>query len=401
MPSSSTPPSAIATPHRGYHAPLVAQPFFEGWYDRLTLPELRQTFAFMYSIQDPAGGLPQSGGAAQILGPDDQYLIRTLPDVRGFWGDRDRLALGHWRQLMPGKTPGKTPGWLAPEQFEQQVEEGYQLSPTWHQGQLADPAGRGTARWAYAVEPVYGWGNIGQVQQSTAGWLSQFSIFEPGWQILMAHGWATGWIEWQGQRYEFDRAPAYREKNWGAAFPQKWFWLNCNSFDKQPDLALTAGGGRRELLGIPESVAMVGLHHQGQFYEFAPWTAEVSWSVAPWGAWQMEALQFARPCEPGDRPRYGIRLQASTEAVGTPLRAPMAAGLVYCCRDTMQGKIELELWRQDGPRGDRQTIISAHSSLCGLEVGGLESEQDLWPQLWQGRSNRLWRYLGQGWANKR
>jgi len=23
-------------------------------------------------------------------------------------------------------------------------------------------------------------------------------IFEPGWQILMAHGLATGWIEWNG-----------------------------------------------------------------------------------------------------------------------------------------------------------------------------------------------------------
>jgi len=52
----------------------------------------------------------------------------------------------------------------------------------------------------------------------------------------MAHGLATGWIEWNGKRYEFTNAPAYSEKKLGA-FPQKWFWLNCNSFDGEPDLA--------------------------------------------------------------------------------------------------------------------------------------------------------------------
>jgi tocopherol cyclase len=55
----------------------------------------------------------------------------------------------------------------------------------------------------------------------------------------MAHGLATGWIDWNGKRYDFTNAPAYGEKNWGRAFPQKWFWLNCNGFNNEPDLALT------------------------------------------------------------------------------------------------------------------------------------------------------------------
>jgi len=44
--------------------------------------------------------------------------------------------------------------------------------------------------------------------------------------------------------------PQLIEKNWGGAFPQKWFWLNCNSFDGEPDLALTAGGGRVLVDGV-------------------------------------------------------------------------------------------------------------------------------------------------------
>ena len=84
------------TPHSGYHWDGSSRRFFEGWYYRITLPEIGQTFAFMYSIEDPIGGKPYSGGAAQILGPDDEYLCRTFPDVNKFLGSRDVLCLGHW-----------------------------------------------------------------------------------------------------------------------------------------------------------------------------------------------------------------------------------------------------------------------------------------------------------------
>ncbi|NJO11559.1 MAG: tocopherol cyclase, partial [Leptolyngbyaceae cyanobacterium SL_1_1] len=276
--------ASLQTPHSGYHWDGSRRRFFEGWYYRITLPDVGQTFAFMYSIEDPAGGGSHSGGSAQILGPDDDYLCRTFADVSQFWGWSQALGLGHWRYAT-ASLPAR---FLPPDEFEQAVQEGYQGSATWHQGKLLDPGTGQKAHWQYQIEPVYGWGNPVGPQQSTAGWLSQFQIFEPGWQILMAHGLASGWVEWQGQRYEFSQVPAYGEKNWGGAFPEKWFWLNCNAFDQQSDLALTAGGGRRQVLGWRESVAMVGIHYRGQFYEFVPWNGRVNWQVEPWGCWQMQ-----------------------------------------------------------------------------------------------------------------
>jgi len=342
----------LQTPHSGYHWEGGNGRFFEGWYYRVTLPEPEQTFAFMYSIEDPIGGQPYSGGAAQILGPEDVYLCRTFPNVRGFWAWSDALGLGHW-----GKLNGQgTPGYLPPGQFLERIQEGYQATATQHQGILADPGTGQTSRWSYRIKPVYGWGDPTQPQQSTAGWLSQFPIFEPGWQILMAHGFATGWIEWKGQRYAFTDAPAYTEKNWGGAFPKKWFWLNCNCFDGEPDLALTAGGGRRGVLWWMESVAMIGLHYRGEFYEFVPWNAEVNWEIAPWGSWQMQARNH----------QYEIQLMATTNRTGTPLRAPTEEGLVYRCRDTMHGELTLELRE----RSSRSLILEARSGLCGLETGG-------------------------------
>lgn len=351
-----TAPSPIdcQTPHSGYHWDGSSRRFFEGWYYRVTLPTWGQTFAFMYSIEDPIGGQVYSGGAAQILGVDDEYLCRTFPNPQQFWAWRDRLGLGHWRH--------GSAQYLEPETFEQSGIEGYQATATLNQGRLHDPGSGRSAEWHYQIKPIYGWGNSGKPQQSTAGWLSQFQIFEPGWQILMAHGLATGWIEWNGDRYEFTDAPAYSEKNWGGAFPTKWFWLNCNLFNDEPDLALTAGGGRRGVLWWMESVAMVGIHYQGKFYEFVPWNSKVHWEIHPWGYWHMTA----------ENSHYHVELTGTTTHPGTVLRAPTQEGLIYCCKDTMRGHVTLKL------RDRSNLILEAQSSVCGLEVGGLP-----WNEVWR------------------
>lgn len=350
----------LQTPHSGYHWDGREQRFFEGWYYRVTLPERDQTFAFMYSIEDPSGGRPYSGGAAQILGPNDEYLCRTFPQTRSFWAWKHALGLGHWGKTSDLEAGFCQPQYLDPKRFDRHILEGYQATATLNQGRLYEPSGR-SARWHYEIAPVYGWGSVDRPQQSTAGWLSSLQVFEPGWQILMAHGHATGWIEWNGERYDFTNAPAYGEKNWGGAFPQKWFWLNCNAFD-EPDLALTAGGGRRGVLWWMESVAMVGIHYRGKFYEFVPWNAEVNWCINPWGYWEM----FARSQE------YSVTVRATTELPGTPLRAPTLDGLQMVCKDTMRGIVTLEL----RDRASR-LIVSATSQLCGVEVGG-----GPWNEIW-------------------
>ncbi|MCD8485293.1 MAG: tocopherol cyclase family protein [Desertifilum sp.] len=364
----------LQTPHSGYHWDTISDRFFEGWYYRVTLPDIGQTFAFMYSIEDPTGTQPYTGGAAQILGPNDEYFCRTFPDVRTFWAWRHALGLGHWRQLKGEDSPlTLLPRYLEPADFNHSVQEGYQATATWHQGVLHDPGTGQSARWQYTIKPVYGWGSANSPQQSTAGWLSFLPIFEPGWQILQAHGLATGEIEWQGKCYAFQDAPTYSEKNWGRAFPKKWFWLNCNSFIDEPDLALTAGGGKRGILGWMESAALVGIHYQGQFYEFVPWNAEVCWQIEPWGCWQMQARNS----------EYEVELTGTTNKPGTPLRAPTPKGLDFCCRDTMHGKLTLQLRKRQGLRSS--LILEAQSHLCGLEVGG-----EPWDKPWQS----LARYLG-------
>lgn len=366
--------SAWQTPHSGYHWNGWANRFFEGWYFRVTLPEQAQSFAFMYSIEDPLGGSYASGGTAQIMSGDDAYLCRTFPNVQGFWAWQQGLGLGHWRSLHNLSAP--YPRYLSPDHFNHSIQEGYQVTSDWHQGSLQEPNGK-SARWQYQIQPIYGWGNTGSLQQSTAGWLSFLPIFEPGWQILMAHGLAAGWIEWLGTRYEFVNAPAYSEKNWGAAFPEKWFWFQCNCFDGEPDLALTAGGGKRGVLWWMEAVAMVGIHHRSKFYEFVPWNAQVSWEIHPWGSWRMWATSQAYVVE-----LTGTSTDAASpiaQRAGVPLLAPTRQGMQQVCRDTLAGALSLRLKH----RASGEVIVEAHSSLAGLEIGGAP-----WDEPWYQAGSR-------------
>lgn len=352
-------------PHSGYHWRGQTTRFFEGWYFRLTLPSAAQTFAFMYSIDDPAGGTAHSGGAAQILGPNEAYYCRTFPDARGFWAWPHKLGLGHWRATNGGfparSSLGSASRALSVADFSHQIKEGYQVCEGHHQGRLLHPSGEVQSEWNYQVTPVISWG--AKTPQATAGWLSYLPVFDPGWQVLMAHGLASGWVNWQGQRYAFDSVPAYAEKNWGGAFPAKWFWLQCNAFSAAPSLSITAVGGIRDVLSWQENVGMIGIHYEGQFYEFVSTKTTLTWQVAPWGDWHMTAQDY----------QYRVEIVGHATDKGALVRVPTLEGLQWLCRDTTHGKLQVKLWCVRSHR----LMIDTSSELAGLEVGG-----GPWDEVW-------------------
>ncbi len=338
------------TPHNGYHWSGSSERFFEGWYFRVTLPKIRENFAFMYSIDDPYDYKYYSGGAVQIIGINEEYLCRSFPDAKKFWADENSLALTHW-----GKTslPDK-PRILNSKDFNKNIQEGYQTTTTLNQGFIHNPSNNKYCRWEYKTKPIYGWGDVNKSPKATAGLLSFFPIFEPGWQVLMAYGLATGYIDWNGKIYQFNDAPAYSEKNWGNSFPEKWFWINCNSFSHENNLALTAAGGKRKILWWFEEVAIIGIHYQGKFYEFASTNTQVNSEIKSWGKWEMTA----------ENEQFQVKLVGMTNLKGTYVRVPTEKGLIFACRDTLKGKLILELRHKNG-----EIIVQAKSDVCGLEIG--------------------------------
>ena len=381
----------LETPHSGYHWDGIRERFFEGWYFKVSIGDAHAvagsktgSFAFMYSVEDPGSFSPTAGVGAQVMGPSDSYMVQYSRDTRRFWGWKHRLGLGcaFRTRTSAGATSSEPKEEAFPttaleaSSFDSEVEQGFQVTTSWHQGTLAlDSSGTGgviapsvtSCSWAYEMEPVHGWGDAAGTQKATAGWLAALPVFEPHWQILMSYGKSTGSITWGGDTYTFEGAPSYAEKNWGEGFPLKWFWIQCNTFGDEDCTAVTAGGGRRTLpfsLQASEDVAMIGVHHAGRFIEIVPWQGEVRWAVAPWGSWEMEG-------KAGD---VTVKLEATADAPGTLLRAPTRdAGLTTVCRDTFEGRLRLRMWE----RG-RLTLDLASQS-CALEVGG-----GPWYEDWKG-----------------
>lgn len=109
----------------------------------------------------------------------------------------------------------------------------------------------------------------------------------------------------------------------GGAFPTKWYWAQCNSFDNHLDLAFTAGGGIRQLpFSFPpgkktETLGLIGIHYNGTFYEIVPWTGEMDWKVWPWGRWE-----FRGRCTNKSGMQFEAEVVAVTDVPGVLLRAP-------------------------------------------------------------------------------
>ncbi|KAL4432855.1 hypothetical protein ABPG77_008181 [Micractinium sp. CCAP 211/92] len=355
----------------------VTSTVFEGWYFKVTLPGDGQSFALIYSVEDPAGGNKYSGVGAQVMGPDDGYLLQYSPQVQQFWADRRDLALGavFKQQGSPAVAapPVRLKQPLPAAQFDAAIEQGFQATTTWHQGSIvrAEEGASGSlhstvdsCRWAFSVRPVYGWGDEGERQRSTAGWLASLPVFEPHWQVVMAHGLATGWIEWGGKRYEFEDAAHYVEKNWGGGFPRRWCWVQCNTFEEEPGTSVTAVGALRGLLGVPgveENVGMIGIHHRGRFYEFLPNTGSISWDVDPWGRWVIR----------GRTAEYEAVVEAGCDVPGTPLRAPtIDEGLAPFCRDSFCGTCRIRVWPAGQTAGPPLVDCTSSGRSAAVEVGG-------------------------------
>ena len=237
--------------------------------------------------------------------------------------------------------------------------------------------------------------------RSTAGWLSSLPVFEPHYQILLAHGDATGQMTVDGLVTKFTNAPAYAEKNWGGAgFPSKWFWVQCNSFPEHPGLSITATGANRGVVlfpGMREEVAGVLIHTpDGQFFPFLPIpgsdgisggkkdeASEVAWEVQPWGAWRVTASNSRYEVEVFAYIAPEDRVPGNT----TVLRAPVddkQLGMKPSCREHFRGQIVVNLWEREGMgwgsgRRGRVILDNATSNVAAVEVGG-----GPWDEPWSG-----------------
>jgi tocopherol cyclase len=385
----------------------TSQRFMEGWYYRLTLPEENASFAFIFSIEDPGRRRRPKGSkdlrccGAQIMGPNDEYLVQTSTDDTKFWAWENSQGLGCTFDYHPESTCNATTAALAPDSWREHVVSGFQMLPTSLQGRIEGHDGSlggvgpgqgvpGDCTFDMTIAPRSGWGDTGGTQKSTAGWLARYPVFEPHWQVTLSDATATGSVTWKNKTFTFENQPLYAEKNWGGSFPIKWYWFQCNAFENYDDLTVTAGGGIRKLplLGKTEELGMVSIHYKGVFYEAVPWAGDMSWEVDPWGKWILRGR-----CTSGDRlfETEVVAICDPKTKPGVVLRAPTEQdGLAYFCKDSFLADATLSVWHLEWDAASKAFVRSAsppiidraHSLHGGVEVGG-----GPWWDVWKGVSD--------------
>jgi tocopherol cyclase len=88
------------------------------------------------------------------------------------------------------------------------------------------------------------------------GVFSSVPFLNQYWHPYRLGGKASGTVEFNGETWTFDDAQLYAERNWGAGFPERWWWGQAHDFDGA-DVSVAFSGGLLELGPLRQEVTGV------------------------------------------------------------------------------------------------------------------------------------------------
>ena len=322
----------------------------------------------MFSIEAP------ERGTMQLLTPSDRLHVREI--YGNFEGDKNNFAVGQWAYPKLESVH---------ERNIENAMHGYEISSSSCRGRFRGSrlgTGSGLVQWSLDYKPLLTWGTRG-TSRNTATWLSHLPIFDPGYQVLMAHGVATsGYIICDGVRVDATGGVVYCEKNWGSAFPRKWWWVQANAFWKCRDLSILGVGAIRNTMGKEETVGMIAVHYEGELYEFANWNCDVlEWNVHEWGYWRASSTA---------RTGHTVSIEASARDAPVSVLGPSREGMVFNVRDCARGCLKVTLKDKHRRRIlDRATCDNAQVEVGGEWDGDWKASVDPMPWFLRGLVNQF------------
>jgi tocopherol cyclase len=312
-------------PEDGYHFDGAADPFYEGWYHRLAVPDRAEAFFFIYGVINPAPGSAYSSEAFLYCG-----RASTVESVYQKVPPDEFSALQQARDVRIGNLSRAT----APR-FAGLADDGVHR-----------------CEWDIAVSDGIAW-------PQTMGWMTGSAGLETSWHVGTLRGRHTGWVRFDGDEIGFEQAPGYADHNWGSTFPAQWIWLQANTFD-EGDAALAASGGTVQFQGGQIEAAMIGLWHDGALSTFRTQDLDtVSQSHAD-STWTME----------GQRGLERIRITASCDPAGLfHLLVPTAEGMKPRAWESLGGELEVTLERRESEQAAWGAVFAGRSAWAGVERG--------------------------------
>jgi hypothetical protein len=107
------------------------------------------------------------------------------------------------------------------------------------------------------------------------------------WHPHVLGGAVSGRASIGGDTWMLDAAEIYAEKNWGAGFPERWWWGQAQGFERQ-DVCVAFGGGRLTMGPLAVTVGGAVVRVGDEVVRFAPPFGRVRTSATS-NRWEVEA----------------------------------------------------------------------------------------------------------------
>ncbi|KZS57488.1 hypothetical protein A4G26_15785 [Mycobacterium kansasii] len=185
------------------------------------------------------------------------------------------------------------------------------------------------------------------------GVFSSIPFLNQYWHPYRLDGKASGTVEFSDGTWTFDDARLYAERNWGAGFPERWWWGQAHDFDGA-DVSVAFSGGLLQLGPIRQDVTGVVVRLGDEVIRLTP-PALVRSQVGD-GHWRIRAFT----------PLYQIWLDgdaAGRDPHVLPVPLPAQRRNVDTDFEFLAGRLHCVV-RKFG-----RVVFDGTSELTGLEIG--------------------------------
>ena len=175
------------------------------------------------------------------------------------------------------------------------------------------------------------------------------------WQPYRLGGSAAGGVEFGGDSWSLDGATVYAERNWGAGFPERWWWGQAHDFDGA-DVSVAFSGGLLRLGPIARDVCGVVVRLGDRVIRITP-PASVRSEVTA-GRWIVRARSL----------RHQIDLDgdgAGLDPHVLPVPLPAERRNVDTDFEHLAGRLHCVV------RDHGRIVFDGTSDMAGLEIGSL------------------------------